>query len=65
MTPIKFKNKKEFIQALLAGRKFIIKDDSAIIRYEDSNSWSNPFRIGMNSIINEWIYFDYLIEIKE
>ena len=65
MSLVKFKSKKKFIKALLAGRQFMLIDDSAIIRYEDTKFYTNPFRIGMSPITTEWLYFDNLIELQE
>ena len=51
LTPVSFKSKGELAKALINGRTFKTLY-GAILRYNDSDKWSSPFRVSQDGVDN-------------
>lgn len=60
-----FKNKKEFAQALINGRQFVLSEDEDYnsVMFFDENK-TRPFRYNDENLHLGWIYFKDVKEIK-
>jgi len=58
---VKFKDKKEFIQALMDGRTFNVGENTVLVHYDSTKS--NPFRYGDAVLDGVWDYYSNLQEV--
>lgn len=63
-TNVSLKSKAEFRRRVVAGYKYTLPGDDAIIHFDPS--FNNPFRIGFNSFTHDkWTHFNNLTELEE